>query len=420
MRVSSKIALICFSCFLGFGFTANPYPIDGYDTSGIRRLKRLQLILSGDLKDTKPIAGAQFSIKDIQLNLLGDCGDSLVENMPVDADFQKSINGLFAGLSSGYSLSVVDMTPGKPLRYAGRKETAQYQPGSVGKIAVLAGFFTELQKIYPDSFAERQELMRTRKVKAGKWAMTDSHTVPIFDLETKKLTKRTVQESDVFTLYEWLDHMLSVSNNGAASVCWRETLLMRAFGKEYPTLTQEEADAYFATTPKSEMSDLAIAVVNEPLRSHNISEDEWRLGTFFTRGAGSIIPGKGGSTGTTQGVMKFLIAMESGKVVDVESSLEMKRLMYMTDRRIRYATAPALASAAVYYKSGSLYKCKEEEGYECAKYKGNVDNYMNSVAIVEHTDGTKYMAVLMSNVLKKNSASDHAALAASIDKVVRK
>ncbi|MEZ4982424.1 MAG: hypothetical protein R2769_12745 [Saprospiraceae bacterium] len=29
-----------------------------------------------------------------------------------------------------------------------------------------------------------------------------------------------------------------------------------------------------------------------------ISEDEWRLGTMFTRGATGIIPGKGGSLGT--------------------------------------------------------------------------------------------------------------------------
>ena len=44
---------------------------------------------------------------------------------------------------------------------------------------------------------------------------------------------------------------------------------------------------------------------------------------------------------------------------------------------------------------------------------------MNSVAIVEHPEGTTYMVVLMSNVLKKNSASDHAELAVSIDRVVK-
>ncbi len=117
--------------------------------------------------------------------------------------------------------------------------------------------------------------------------------------------------------------------------------------------------------------------------------------------------------------MKYLVAMERGQVVDSASSLEIKRMLYMTDRRIRYAAAPQLATAAVYFKSGSLYSCKQEEGYQCGKYIGNVNNYMNSVAIVEHTDGTTYLVVLMSNVLKKNSASDHAALASSIDRICK-
>lgn len=404
---------------LSFMFiAAEPYPIDGYDVSGIRRLKRLQLVIDGTIKDTKPIAGAMLSINDIKLNLVGE---AKLDNIPpAETALQKSISGLFAGLDPQYSISVLDITPGKEFRYASRKEQTQYQPGSVGKLCVLAGFFTEIQKIYPESFAKRQELMRNRKVMGGKWVMTDSHTVPFFDPETNKSAKRTIAESDVFSLYEWLDHMLSVSNNGAASVVWRETILMRAFGVDYPTLSQAEADEYFKTTPKPTLSEIAINVVNEPMRVLGITQDEWRLGTLFTRGAGAIVPGKGGSTGTTAGVMKFLISMESGMIVDKASSLEMKRLMYMTDRRIRYGTAPALADAAVYFKSGSLYKCKEEEGYDCVKYKGNVTNFMNSVAIIEHVDGTKYIVVLMSNVLKKNSASDHAALAASIDKIIRR
>tara|TARA_R110002050_G_scaffold6781_1_gene27299 strand:- start:16516 stop:17769 length:1254 start_codon:yes stop_codon:yes gene_type:complete len=397
---------------------AGPYPIDGYEESGIRRLRYLQLVMEGSIKDTKPISGARLSISDIKLNLVNEHNLEGIPNS--DAALQKSISGLFAGLDPQYSVSVLDISPGKEIRYASRKEKSQYQPGSVGKLCVMAGFFTEIQKIYPQSFAKRQELMRSRKVMAGKWAMTDSHTVPFFDPETKTFKKRTLIESDVFSLYEWLDHMLSVSNNGAASVVWRETILMRAFGKDYPSLTQAQADEYFKSTPKATLSELANQVVNQPLRKLDISEDEWRLGALFTRGAGSYIPGKGGSTGTTQGVMKFLIKMESGQIVDGESSLEMKRLMYMTDRRIRYGTAAALADAAVYFKSGSLYQCREEEGYSCGKYKGNVTNYMNSVAIIEHQDGSKYMVVLMSNVLKKNSASDHASLAASIDKIIRK
>ncbi len=407
------VGLICVSAM-------PPYPIDGYIESRIRRLNRLELILCGDIQDTKPIAGALKSIKDIKLNLEGTRGDSLSSLPAADPALQKAINGIFPNLHESYSISVLDITPGKPLRYASRKETSQYQPGSVGKIAVLAGFFTEIEKIYPESFEKRQELMRTKMVRAGKWAMTDSHTIPIFDPETNKFVKRTVQESDVFSLYEWLDHMLSVSNNGAAAVCWREVILMRAFGKEYPAVTDARADEYFKSTPKSVLSDIAIAVVNEPLRSHGIAEDEWRLGTLFTKGASSYVPPKGGSTGTPVGVMKFMVAMERGKVVDPKSSLEMKRLLYMTDRRIRYASSPSLKEAAVYFKSGSLYKCRAEEGYTCEKYKGNVENYMNSVIIVEHPDGTTYIVTMMSNVLKKNSGSDHMSLAATIDKAIKK
>ena len=118
--------------------------------------------------------------------------------------------------------------------------------------------------------------------------------------------------------------------------------------------------------------------------------------------------------------MKFLVQLEQGKVVDEASSLEMKRLMYMTDRRIRYAQSPALKEAAVYFKSGSLYKCDRSNGEACGKYMGNVTNFMNSVIIVEHPDNCRYMVVLMTNVLRKNSASDHMYLAGNIDKIIRK
>lgn len=396
------------------------YPIDGYASTHIRRLRYLQLVQEGEIKGKKPIPGALKSVNDIRLNLTGKTGDVLAELPAPDPAFQKAINSLFPNLNEHYSISVLDITPGRPFRLAQRKEMSGYQPGSVGKLAVVTGFFTELAKIYPDDFEARQDLLCTRMVRGGSWAMTDSHTVPFFDLDTKKLSKRKLNPRDTFLLYEWLDHMLSVSNNGAASVCWREAILMRVFGKRYPDLSEEEAEEWFRQTAKSELSDIAHAVVHEPLRQLGITEKEWRLGQLFTRGGTAYIPPKGGSIGTPNGLMKFLVALERGKVVDTESSLEIKRLLYMTDRRIRYANAPSLKNAAVYFKSGSLYKCAPEQGYQCEKYKGNVDNFMNSIAIVEHPDGVTYLVALMSNVRKKNSNHDHMALAASIDKLVRK
>lgn len=394
------------------------YPIDGYNFTGIRRLKRLQLCVAGDLPDPGLPPGAYRSLRDIKLNLTGQ-KESTDKLLVTDAKLQKQIDALFPKLDKSYSVTILDITNANALRYAQQNETRGYQPGSVGKLAVLTALFHQLAKIYPNSFEKRTTLLRTKMVKAGAWALTDSHTVPIFYPETNQLIKRQVVATDVFSIYEWADHMLSVSNNGAASVVWREALLMAAFGEKYLTLTQEEIANYFKNTPKNTITDLAIDVVNLPLRNLGIGEDEWRLGTFFTRGAGQYVGAKGGSIGSPLGLMKWMLQLEQGKVIDEQSSLEMKRLMYMTDRRIRYAQAPQLREAAVFFKSGSLYKCDRSTGEECGKYRGNVYNYMNSVAIIEHTDGTKYLVCLMTNVLRKNSASDHMFLASSIDKVIR-
>ena len=410
------LVLIC-SAFT----TATFYPIDGYEHTGIKRLKRLELIKSGEIveKQTLP-EGAFKSYLDIKLNLKEKTSDSLHCFFKENDAFQKEISSLFRGLDKSYSLTVMDITDLNNIRYAHRNETSGYQPGSVGKLAVLIGLFNQLSKIYPDDFDKRIQLLKTKVVKAGVWGLTDEHTIPIFNIETKKLVKRQVIASDTFTLFEWADHMLSVSNNGAASIVWREVLLMQAFGEKYPELTEEEALTYFKTTEKKVLTDLGNDVVNLPLRDLGITADEWRLGSFFTRGANTYVGDKGGSIGTPFGVMKFLVQLEQGNVIDAESSLEMKRLMYMTDRRIRYAQAPALKEAAVYFKSGSLYKCDRSNGQVCGKYMGNIQNFMNSVAIVEHPDKTTYMVVLMTNVLGKNSATDHMNLAANIDKLIKK
>ncbi len=409
-----------FFCCSAFS-VLNYYPIDGYEYTGIKRLKRLELIKSGQIKDATALpVGALKSYSEINLNLTSRSTDSVGIILKKDEAFQSEISNLFKGLDKSYSLAVLDISDVTNIRYAQRNETFGYQPGSVGKLAVLNGLFTQLANLYPDSWEKRTELLRNKSVKAGVWGLTDEHTIPIYNIEKNTLVKRQVVASDVFTLYEWADHMLSVSNNGAASIVWREVLLMAAFGHDYPLLTEEEALEYFKTTPKKDLTDLGNDVVNLPLRDLGITADEWRLGSFFTRGANTYVGDKGGSIGTPLGLMKFLAQLEQGNVIDAQSSLEMKRLLYMTDRRIRYAQAPALKEAAVYFKSGSLYKCDRSKGEACGKYMGNVQNFMNSVAIVEHPDNCRYLVVLMTNVLRKNSASDHMYLAGNIDKIIRK
>ena len=396
------------------------YPIDGYVLSGIRRLLRLELILKGELKGKLPPDGALKSIDSLKLNLYSTPkADSLGYLPETNPELQKALNALFPNLHESYSITLLDISPNKPIRYAKRQEDRGFQPGSVGKLAVISGLFCELENIYPDSFEYRREILKNKMVKAGRWAIYDEHTVPFFDPETKKYFRRQVQERDVFSLYEWADHMMSVSNNGAASVVWREAILMRVFGKDYFNLTFEQGEEYFKKTPKATLADIAISVVSDPLISVGITPDEWRLGQMFTRGATSYIPGKGGSIGSPKGLMKWMVAVERGDMVDPESSLEIKRLMFLTDTRIRYAANKNLRDAGVYFKSGSLYKCDRSKDPNCGKYRGNVVNYMNSVAIVERGDTTVYLVALMTNVLRKNSNIDHNVLAGRIDRIVR-
>ena len=392
------------------------YPYDGYVQTGIRRLERLRLVIAGEIRGTIPPSGGQKICDNIQLNLV-DINEDESSLFNPDPVLQQKIEQLFPDRHESYSLALLDITPGRPIRFAAWNQTQHFSPGSVGKLVVIAGLFSELQKRYPESFEKRVDLLKNRMITADQWIQQDEHEVPIYDPETQAYAFRRLQIGDTFSLYEWADHMLSVSANAAASIVWKEIILMHAFGEAYPP-SYEEEQTFFSTTSKLLLQDMAVTVVNEPLRRAGISEEEWNLGSFFTQYGKNKIPGKGGSHATPMGFLKYLIALEKGQIVDEPSSLEIKKLMYMTARRIRYASSPALANAAVYFKSGSLYRCKAEPDFICKKYMGNVENVMNSVAIVEHPDGCTYLVAMMSNILRKNSAVEHQTLATYIDRIV--
>ena len=150
--------------------------------------------------------------------------------------------------------------------------------------------------------------------------------------------------------------------------------------------------------------------------------DQIRQGSFFTAQGKKNVNGGGNSYATAQTLMEFMVLMEEGRLVDEWSSRQMKRLLYMTERRIRYASSPELKDAAVYFKSGSLYKCKKEEGFKCTPYHGNVMNYMNSVAIIEQEiDGVQlhYIVIVISNILRQNSAVDHQTMGTEIHRLMK-
>jgi hypothetical protein len=191
-------------------------------------------------------------------------------------------------------------------------------------------------------------------------------------------------------------------------------MLMRKFGKAYP-VAKAEQDAFLKNTPRPALGKLALAALEEPLAASGIDTARLRLGTFFTRNASNAIPGSG-SYACPNELLRWLMKLEQGKVVDEWSSLEIKKLLYFVRPRYRYASAPALAKAAVFFKSGSLFECKPGGG--CKAYAGNVTNLMHSVAIVESGE-KRYLVAMMSNVLGVNSAVEHATIAAEIEKLIK-
>jgi hypothetical protein len=206
----------------------------------------------------------------------------------------------------------------------------------------------------------------------------------------------------------------------------REAMLLRQLAQAYP-VSNAEISLFFSSTPASELTRLFQATFWETVTRNGLDLDQIRQGSFFTAGGKKKVNGGGDSYATANALLEYLLLMEQGLLVDEWSSLELKRLLYVTERRIRYASSPALSNAAVYSKSGSWWGCKEEPGFNCQPYHGNLRNYMNSVTIVEENIGAGeitgdlqlyYMVVLIYNVLKENSAVTHQNIATKIHQLI--
>jgi hypothetical protein len=393
------------------------YPLDGYESTGIRRLLAYRLALEGKVTP-KPnlVPGALLNTGQVRLRLQGvnDAFD-LSDKTQRDPYLQQGLDRIFSERDPSYGIAVLDITdPRRPL-YASLRADTKRIPGSVGKLFVATGFFDAVQRVYPNDTAARARLLRETILTADRFVHRDGKTVPFFDEGDARIVSRRLEIGDKFNLWEWLDHMLSVSSNAAGSMVWKEALLIRHFGPRYPARAEEAA--FLKESPKTGLSELALATIEAPLQAAGLDTDKIRIGTFFTGNASSAIPGTG-SYACPSELMRWLIKLEQGKLVDAWSSLELKKLLYFSRPRYRYASSPALNKAAVYFKSGSLFKCKPEPGFTCRAYAGNELNLMHSVAIVESGEKT-YLVTMMSNVLRLNSAVEHQKVATEIEKLLQ-
>lgn len=393
------------------------YPLDGYEATGIGRLEEARRVQAGELAGVKQPRGALLTTEQVQPRLLAHQD---LELPAPDPKFTAEVVALLGGVADRYAIAVLDLSdPGAP-RYAEHQGNVSRNPGSVGKLLVALGIFQALADLYPDDTAQRWRVLHDTQVIADDFVISDSHTVRRWDRAQERLIRRPLQPGDPGTLFENLDWMLSASSNSAAASVMKHGMLLKAFGRDYPP-ADAAGKAYFRETPRGELTALLAAFVQEPLTRNGLDLAQLRQGSFFTRVGKQKVQGTS-SHATARELMKFALRMEQGRLVDEFSSRELKRLLYSTERRIRYASSPALFDSAVYFKSGSLFGCEPEPGFVCRAYAGNVRNFMNSVAIVEYpaeAPRIHYIVTLMSNVLRRNSAVDHQTLATRLHRLLQ-
>lgn len=395
---------------------ASGYPLDGLEESGIQRLEGYRLAQEAP-SGPKLRPGQLWSASEITLRLAGYEGPDF-DALPEDPELATFLADALRARDPSYAMVLVDISDPERLRWAGLRPDVKQNAGSVGKLICMAGLFHALAEAFPD-VADRQRVLRESVSPAGSWVSNEIHKVPKWDPILQRNLYSVIVPEDAFRLSEWLDHAISASANGAGSIIWREAMLIRHFGSTYPR-SFEESERFFAETPKARLAELALAVVSEPLEAAGIDTANLRQGSFWTTNSKWKVPGTT-SYATPRELARLLFRIEEGRLVDEWSSLEMKKYMYMTKRRYRYAYAPELGEQAVYFKSGSLYSCQREEGFVCGKYMGNVRNMMNSVAVVEgrSEEDPAYIATLMSNVLRVNSAWDHSRIGAAVHETMR-
>lgn len=395
---------------------AQPYPVDGYAYTGIRRLEDARLVEAGEVPGRARQPGQYLPLAAVQPRWHASDGRLLP---PPDAELGRAIAALIpAAERKDYAIAVLDL--GDPLRpvYATHHADAQANAGSVGKILVALALFQVLADLYPDDVAARERVLRDTRITADAFSQYDHHVVPFWDVPTRQRRHRAIRVGDEASLWEFLDWMLSASSNSAAGMVQKTVISLAHFGPRYPVSPAEE-QAFFAATPRAALGRIMTAAMDGALLRNGLDPARMRQGSFFTRGGNRRVDTTT-SFATPEQLVKLLFRIEAGTLVDGFSSRELKRLLYLTQRRIRYASHPALNAAAVYFKSGSYFQCHGGPR-GCRKYKGDKTNRLASVAMVESASaaaGPHYLVAVMSNVLGVNSAVAHQTLAMRIHRLL--
>lgn len=392
------------------------YPLDGTESTGIKRLEGYKLSLLTKSGKEILVPGARGELNDVKLNIKGE----FIFIPPADKDFTNRIlSTVPASYKKGLSVAVYDLTDLSKPRYAEHNGLKRFIPASVGKIVSAIGVLGQLKDLYPNDIKKRIGILKDTIIQADQFSVKDTHEVPFWDNKSRDIYHRPIQVGDKANLWTYLDWMLSASSNAAGSMIAKQGMLLNRYRKSYP-VPVGEADEWIQRASSSELVRTHVSGLRKSVRLAGLNPNFFWQGGYFTRGAKKIVP-SAGSTATVRELIYAMLLMEEGKLIDEFSSLELKRLLYHTQKRVRFASSPKLENSRLYFKSGSMYSCYPEAGYSCEKFKGNAKNLMNAVAVVEDDSVTPnlfYIVAVSSNILKIDSAKFHSELGGAIHQVI--
>ena len=237
------------------------YPLDGFPSTGIIRLEAYRLASQGKRRPSFLTEGEMLPSAAISLGLLDNPGFKVPAPDPEISAKLREMLGADAG---AYGVTLLDWSDPKRPIYAAHQPDYVQNPGSVGKIAVLLGWFSALADLYPDDVSARRALLYETEIVANDFIQHDSHDVPFWSWSQPQVDRRPIQIGDRGNVWTWLDWMASASSNAAASMLISELVLLRHFGQQYP-VPADQAAAFFRDTPKSKLSRMLSDAIQQPL-----------------------------------------------------------------------------------------------------------------------------------------------------------
>lgn len=396
---------------------ASAYPLDGYEYTGIRRLDFYARGHTGEIANVrKQHPGALLKLSQVQVPPAGTLAAEFPQT--VDTTLHEQIRVELGSVVDRYSLHVVDLSvPDQPEVVDWHGERLG-NVGSVGKLLVALAIFHQLQQSWPQA-DDRLQVLRITRITADSIARPDHHKVPLWDPVERDLQHRALKPGDSASLWEYLDWMISASSNAAASVLMQQVILLEHLKQSYASSAAHREQSWSALD-KQQRGELLATAMDKAVLAAGLDPKRLRQGSLLTRqGKAQVASRK--SYASPKALNQMLYRMLQGQLLDRFSSNEILRLMYQTQRRIRYASHPVLTNSAVYFKSGSLYGCEPEEGFECGKYRGNRINLLTSTILVQYPaqqPQLQYLVSVSSNVLRVNSAVAHQRLAGIIHRLM--